>query len=118
MGNVDDESPASVWLASDYFRAQPVRIPWRTERPCAMQQGQTFAGLDCRPRLEFHERAACEKTFKCVADRIDAGDLPAAGNKYCARLVECHYCFEIPAIEGALEKDVNVLWGECWHWLD
>src|SRR5258708_16586112 len=54
---VDDKHPAAVRLAAHNLGAQPLRRRWWAERPCAMQYGQSFAGFDNGPCVEFHASA-------------------------------------------------------------
>ena len=54
---VDDKHPAAVRLAAHYLGAQPLRRRWWAERPCAMQYGQSFAGFDNGPCVDFHASA-------------------------------------------------------------
>jgi hypothetical protein len=46
-----------------------------------------------------------------------AGNWLATRNKDRAGLVEGQYRFDISNIEGAFEKEVNLLWRGCRHWL-
>ena len=47
-----------------------------------------------------------------------SGNQLAADNKNRAGLVQRHDRFDIPTIEGSLEKGVNLLWCGCAHWFD
>ena len=46
-----------------------------------------------------------------------AGNWLATRNKDRAGLAEGQYRFDIPYIEGAFEREVNLLWRGCGHWL-
>ena len=54
---VDDKHPAAIRSAAHYLGAQPLRRRWWAERPCAVEYGQSFAGFDDSPCLEFHASA-------------------------------------------------------------
>jgi len=84
-----------------------------------MQHGQSFAGFDNGSCVEFHASASREKNIKGVADAVMASDRLATGNKNRTGLVQGQYRFDISNIEGAFEKEVNLLWRGCGHyWLD
>jgi len=80
-----------------------------------MQNGQSFAGFDNSPGIEFHASATGERNTKGFADAVMAGNRPASGNKNRTGLVQRQYRFEIAAIEGLFEKDVNLSWRGCGH---
>jgi hypothetical protein len=45
-----------------------------------------------------------------------AGNRLATGNQNGTGLVQRQDRLDIPNIEGAFEKDVNLLWRGCGHW--
>jgi len=82
-----------------------------------MQHGQSLAGFDERPCVEFHASATGEKNLKGIANAVMACDRLSTGNKNCTRLVQRQSGFDIPCVEGALEKEANLLWRGRGHLL-